>query len=77
MLGGAAVAVAGVVLMLQERWAVGVPLGLVGIAIELSGAWVHDLGHRRRGEVPHAMWGEADRNRPSWWPRRRGRAPRG
>ena len=71
LLGGAAVAFVGVGLLMSGHKAVGGLLAALGLAVEVGGAWVHDLGHRRRGEQPHAMWGPGDRNRPARSPRRR------
>lgn len=45
-------------------------LALAGLVLEIAGMGVHDRGHRRRGELPHALWGLDDRNRPDRLPRR-------
>ena len=73
LIGGGALALTGVALALTGRQALGLALVVVGFVIEIGGAWVHDLGHRRRCEVTHAMWGTDDRNRPAWLPSRRAR----
>lgn len=39
-------------------------LAVCGLGIVLAGAWVHDEGHRRLGEVPHAFFGHRDPDGP-------------
>lgn len=79
IVAGAAAALTGVVLWTWSAVAEGGPfdgngwlllLALAGLVLELAGMGVHDRGHRRRGETPHALWGLEDRNRPDWLPRR-------
>jgi hypothetical protein len=71
LLGGAVIGLVGVALLISGRMALGVLIGVIGFVVEVGGAWIHDLGHRRRGEQPHALWGARDRNRPSRMPPRR------
>lgn len=53
-------------LFVGGRTTSGILIFVVGFAAMFWGAWAHDVGHRRRGEPPHALWGVGDRNRPSW-----------
>ncbi|MDF8263535.1 hypothetical protein [Luteipulveratus flavus] len=39
---------------------------VVGLALFFGAFVLHDRGHRRRGEPPHAMWGPSDAKRPAW-----------
>lgn len=71
ILGGAVVGVAGGIVILTGRLGPGALLALLGVAVQLAGAWVHDREHRRRGEPPHTLWGPEDRFRPTWLPGRR------
>jgi hypothetical protein len=71
LIGGTAVALVGLGLLLSGHKEIGGLLTLLGLAVEIGGAWVHDRGHRRRGEQPHALWGPGDRHRPARLPRRR------
>lgn len=48
----------------SPRFWIGLALVIGGPAVELGGAWTHDYLHRRKGEVPHALWGKNDHNRP-------------
>lgn len=84
MLGGAAVNVTAIVVWIPtaaaddgrfggDLWLL--VLALAGLAVGLTGPALHDRGHRRRGEPPHAMWGAGDRNRPDRLPRRPGPRP--
>lgn len=66
LIGGAILAVVGATVFLLGPRPIGVVVFVLGFLVEVSGALVHDRLHRRRGEQPHAMWGEADRNRPRW-----------
>jgi len=79
IVAGAAAGLTGVALWTRSAVADGEPfdgntwfllLALAGLALEIAGMGVHDRGHRRRGEVPHALWGLDDRNRPRWLARR-------
>lgn len=79
IVAGAAVGLTGVALWTRSAVAEGGPfdgntwlllLALAGLALEVAGMAVHDRRHRRRGELPHALWGLDDRNRPDWLPRR-------
>jgi hypothetical protein len=79
IVAGAAAGLTGVALRTRSAVAEGGPLdgntwflllALAGLGLEMAGFWVHDRGHRRRGEIPHALWGLDDRNRPAWLPRR-------
>ncbi len=79
IVAGAGVGLTGIALWVRSAVAEGGPfdgrvafllLALAGLALEMAGFWVHDRGHRRRGEIPHALWGLDDRNRPDWIPRR-------
>ena len=49
----------------------GVPLGLVAFGVLALASYEHDRRHRRRGELPHALWGLADKNKPRWLTRPR------
>jgi hypothetical protein len=66
VLGGAALAVVGLVLWIRAHSGLGIAVIAVGLAVELGGAWHHDWLHRRHGEQPHAVWGRDDHNRPGW-----------
>ena len=65
MLGGAATAIAGLISMVAlGKW--GLLIAVLGLVVEIGGAWQHDWMHKRRGEQQHALWGRDNRNRPSW-----------
>lgn len=72
MLGGAVIGISAIVAWvvmrvtgaLEGAGPILILAAIGGLCLEVSGAWVHDLQHRRRGERPHAMWGQGDRNRP-------------
>jgi hypothetical protein len=46
---------------LLERWQLGLPVMAGGLALWFFGLWNHDQVHRRRGEMPHAVRGQARR----------------
>ena len=65
LVGGLVIALVGLALLLSGRMGPGLALAILGLAVEVSGAWVHDRGHRRRGEQEHALWGAGNQNRPT------------
>lgn len=65
MLIGAALALGGLFWLVRGA-GVGAAVFAIGFVIEVTGPYLHDRAHRRRGEEPHAMWGEGDRNKPGW-----------
>ncbi len=64
------IALAGVVLMLLSDWLRGLGLWLLGMLCMFWLAARHDRAHRSRGELPHALWGTNDKNKPRWLTRR-------
>ena len=63
---GGVLVVVGIVGMLWWSRTVAGLVMLSGLVVEVSGMWLHDWLHRRRGEPPHALWGADDRSRPLW-----------
>jgi len=74
-LGGAVVGVVGVGLVVSQRWGLGLPVAILGLTLELSGAALHDRQHRRHGEHPHAYGGSRIATVPSGSRRRGDRTP--
>jgi hypothetical protein len=50
----------------RDRFMGGVVL-VLGLWVTLAAPVVHDRLHRERGEESHALWGRADRWKPTWW----------
>jgi hypothetical protein len=69
LITGLVVALTGLAITVTgSAWGIGVMV--IGGVVEVSGPYLHDCGHRQRGEVTHALWGENDRNKLRWLSRR-------
>jgi hypothetical protein len=68
LIGAGLVALAGLALSAAGDNPLGVIFIAIGFVAMPTVCVVDDAGHRRRGEVSHALWGTGDRSKPRWMP---------